>query len=141
MRSILFLAAAAALPTVAQYGGFNASAAKTASTNTTLIVLDASNTGYNAAMTSAIKADWKFTGSVDFINPSDLATQPLDPAKNYLMRIKRTDAEKHDAVFLALVAGWKQKKGEVLIVENDAVTNIPAEQELASIMEIGRAHV
>ena len=134
MRSILFLAAAAALPTVAQYGGFNASAAKTASTNTTLIVLDASNTGYNAAMTSAIKADWKFTASTDFINTSDLATRPLDPAKNYLMRIKRTDAEKHDAVFLALVAGWKQKKGEVLIVENDAVTNIPAEQELASIM-------
>ena len=134
MRSILFLAAAAALPTVAQYGGFNASAAKTASTNTTLIVLDASNTGYNAAMTSAIKADWKFTGSVDFINTNDLATQPLDPTKNYLVKIKRSDKEKHDAVFIALIAGWKQKKGEALIVEDGAVTNVPATQELASIM-------
>ena len=87
-----------------------------------------------AKITDAVKADWKFTAAVDFINTNDLGTQPLDPEKNYLVRIKRTDAEKHDAVFLALVAGWKQKKGEVLVVEEGAVTNIPAEQELASIM-------
>lgn len=134
MRSFLLLAATAALPATAQYGAFNANAVKTASANATLVVLDASNTGYNAAMTSAIKADWKFTGSTDFINTNDLATQPLDPTKNYLMKIKRSDKEKHDAVFIALIAGWKQKKGEALTVEDGAVTNIPAAQELASIM-------
>jgi hypothetical protein len=134
MRSFFFLAVAAAIPAAAQYGGFNASATKTASANTTLVVLDASNTGYNAAMTNAIKADWKFTGSVDFINTNDLATQPLDATKNYLMKIKRSDKEKHEAIFIALIAGWKQKKGEALTVEDGAVTNVPASQELASIM-------
>ena len=38
------------------------------------------------------------------------------------------------ATFIAIIAGWKQKKGEELVVENNAVTNIPAAQELASIM-------
>lgn len=134
MRPFLYLALAAAIPASAQYGSFTASAVKAAAANTTLVVLDDGNTGYNAAMTSAIKGDWKFTASADFINTNDLATQPLDPTKNYLMKIKRSDKEKHDAMFIALIAGWKQKKGEALLVENGAVTNIPAEQELASIM-------
>lgn len=134
MRPFLYLALAAAIPASAQYGSFTASAVKAAAANTTLVVLDDGNTGYNAAMTSAIRGDWKFTASADFINTNDLATQPLDPTKNYLMKIKRSDKEKHDAMFIALIAGWKQKKGEALIVENGAVTNIPVEQELASIM-------
>ena len=134
MRSLLLVACAPILASSAQYGTFNPKAIGAAKANTTLVVLDGTTTGYNAAITDAVKADWKFTAAVDFINTNDLGTQPLDPEKNYLVRIKRTDAEKHDAVFLALVAGWKQKKGEVLVVEEGAVTNIPAEQELASIM-------
>lgn len=134
MRSIAFLATLTTFGLNAQYGSFDAKAVAAAKNNTTLVVLDGANTGYNAAMTTAARADWKFTGSMDFINTNDLATQPMDPAKNYLMKIRRADAEKHDAVFLALVAGWKQKKGEALVVENDAVTNVPATQELASIM-------
>ncbi len=50
------------------------------------------------------------------------------------MKIKRLDAEKHDAIFLALIQGWKQKKGDVLDVVDGAVANIPAAQELASLM-------
>jgi hypothetical protein len=50
------------------------------------------------------------------------------------MKIKRSDKEKHDAIFIALIAGWKQKKGEALTVEDGAVTNVPPAQELASIM-------
>ncbi len=134
MRLLLPVALAVATSASAQYGTFSSAALKTASVNTTLVVLDGSNTGYNAALTSAIKADWKFNSSVDFINTNDLATQPIDPAKNYLMKITRVDKEKHAATFIALVAGWKQKKDEALIVENNAVTNIPASQELASIM-------
>lgn len=134
MRPLLYLALAAAIPASAQYGSFDAAALKAASSLTTLVVLDDGNTGYNAAMTNAIKADWKFTSSVDFINTNDLATQPLDPMKIYLMKIKRSDKEKHDAVFIALIAGWKQKKGEVLNVEDGVVMNLPATQELASIM-------
>ena len=134
MRLLLPVALAIATSGTAQYGSFSTAALKTASANTTLVVLDGSNTGYNAAMTNAIKADWKFTSSVDFINTNDLATQPIDPTKNYVMKITRVDKEKHAATFIALVAGWKQKKGEELVVENNAVTNIPAAQELASIM-------
>ncbi len=134
MRSLLLLACASFLTANAQYGTFNPKTAGAAKANTTLVVLDGATTGYNAAITDAVKADWKFTAEVDFINTNDLGTQPLDPTKNYLVRIKRVDAEKHDAVFLALVSGWKQKKGEELMVVDGAVTNIPAEQELASIM-------
>ncbi len=134
MRHFFQVALVAAIPASAQYGNFSSAALKTASSNTTLIVLDDGNTGYNAAITSAIKADWKFTAEADFINTNDLATQPLDPAKNYLMKIRRSDKEKHDAYFIALVAVWKQKKDEALVVENGAVINIPASQELASIL-------
>ncbi|MBP7516042.1 MAG: hypothetical protein KA791_15955 [Flavobacteriales bacterium] len=134
MRLLVPVALAIATSGSAQYGSFSTAALKTASANTTLVVLDGSNTGYNAAMTNAIKADWKFTSGVDFINTNDLATQPIDPTKNYVMKITRVDKEKHAATFIALVAGWKQKKGEELVVENNAVTNIPPAQELASIM-------
>lgn len=134
MRLFFPLALAVALPATAQYGSFDAKAVAAAKANTTVVVLDDANTSYNPAITGAVKADWKFTGSTDFINTADLGTQPVDPTKNYLVRILRKDAEKHDAVFLALVAGWKQKKGEALVVENGAVTNIPATQELASIL-------
>ncbi len=134
MRLLVAIATLATLTASAQYGSFDAKAVTAAKANTTLVVLDDGNTGYNPAITDAVKGEWKFTASVDFINTGDLATQPLDPARNYLMRIKRTDAEKHDAAFLALIAGWKQKKGEALMVEDGAVTNVPASQELASIM-------
>ncbi len=134
MRTLALLATIATLTAAAQYGSFDPKAISAAQANTTLVVLDDANTGYNAAISDAMKGEWKFTSSLEFINTKELATQPLDPTKNYLMRIKRTDAEKHDGVFLALVAGWKQKKGEALVVEDDAVTNLPASQELASIM-------
>ena len=134
MRLLLPVALVITTSGSAQYGTFSTATLKAASVNTTLVVLDGGNTGYNAAMTNAIKADWKFTTGVYFINTNDLATQPIDPTKNYLMKITRVDKEKHAATFIALVAGWKQKKGEELVVENNAVTNIPATQELASIM-------
>jgi hypothetical protein len=118
----------------AQYGSFDAKVVATAKATTMLVVLDDGNTSYNQAVMAAVKGEWKFTKSFDFINTADLATQPLDPTKSYLMKVKRVDAEKHDAVFLALVQGWKQKKGEVLDVADGAVVNIPATQEVASLM-------
>lgn len=139
MRSIGILALTAALLQItgtatAQYGTFDPKVVATARSSSLMVLLDNGNTSYNQAITSAVKADWKFNGSTDFMNTSDLATQPLDPTKVYLMKIKRADAEKHDAVFLALVQGWKQKKGETMEVTDDVVNNIPAEQEVASIM-------
>lgn len=134
MRFCTLAIALSALTAHGQYGSFDAKAVAAAKGRTTLVVLDASNTSYNSGMTGAIKADWKFTASTDFINTNDLATQPLSPEKNYVMKIRRVDAEKHGAEFIALVAGWKQKKDEALIVEDGAVTNIPPAQELASIM-------
>lgn len=134
MRNIsLGLAATLLLPCAAQYGTFEAAVVKDAAARTTLVVLDDGNTSYNQAITNAVKADWKFTGEVDFINLRDLGTRPLDPSMNYLLRIQRSDKEKHDAVFLALCKGWKQKKDEALIVEGGAVVNMPAVHELASM--------
>lgn len=127
------LAAGLACTCSAQYGTFEASTVKEASGRTTFVVLDDGNTSYNQAITNAVKADWKFTAQVDFINLRDLGTRPLDPAGNYLLRIRRTDPEKHEAVFLALCKGWKQKKDEALLVENGAVMNMPPAHELASI--------
>lgn len=128
------LTAAAITSISAQYGTFDPAILKEASTRTTLVVLDDGNSGYNQAIMSAVKADWKFTGQVDFINLRDLGTQPLDPTKNYLVRIHRSDKEKHEAIFLALCKGWKQKKDEALVIEDGAVKNMPAAHELASIM-------
>jgi hypothetical protein len=135
MRPILFsFFVLGATCAQAQYGSFDTKALAAAKANTTLVVLDDGNTSYNQAITGAIKADWKFTKSFDFINTADLATQPLDPAKNYLMKIVRKDAEKHDAIFLALIQGWKQKKGEAIEVTDGAAANVPGTQEIASLM-------
>ncbi len=132
--SILLLFCFALFTAKAQYGTFDAKAVTAAKASTTVVVLDDGNTSYNQAITSAMKADWKFTQAFDFINTADLATRPIDPTKLYLMKIKRTDAEKHDAIFLALIQGWKQKKGDVIDVADGAVVNIPDNQELATLM-------
>lgn len=132
--SILVAIIAITLQTSAQYGNFDTKALAAAKANTTLVVLDDGNTSYNKAIMNAVKAEWKFTKSFDFINTADLATQPIDPTKNYLMKILRKDADKHDAVFLALIQGWKQKKGEAIEVTDGAAANIAGTQEVASLM-------
>mgnify|MGYP000863069292 FL=1 len=136
MRSALLTALSAItfLSAQAQYGTFDPKAIATAKTTTTLIVLDAGDSPYNRTIQEAVKAHWKFTKSFDFITVNDLATAPMMPEKTYLLKTKKTDAEKHDGYFLTLVQGWKQKKGEVINVENNAVTNLPPAQELAFLM-------
>ena len=128
----LFLALSAALH--AQYGSFDKKAVDAAKQTTTVVLRDASSTPYSTGLLNAVKAHWKFTGEPEFGTITDLATVPVDPAKTYLMKIRRADKEKHEATFLALVQGWKMKKGETLAVEGNAVTNVPPAQELASIM-------
>lgn len=135
MRNALILTAVAlSVSAQAQYGTFDKKAVEAAKSSTTIVARDAADSPFNRDMMSAVKANWKFTSSTDFSSIQDLATTPVDPAKTYLMKIRRTDAEKHDATFLALVQGWKMKKGEVLKVENNAVINVPPAQEIASIM-------
>lgn len=135
MRHTLFLPALF-LPffLCAQYGTFDKKAVANAKGSTTIMLQDAGDSPYNRELMNAVKAHWKFTNSTDFGTITDLASAPVDPAKTYLMKLRKSDAEKHDATFLALVQGWKMKKGETLKVENNAVTNVPAEQEIASIM-------
>jgi hypothetical protein len=132
--SAILALSAITLTANAQYGSFDPKVVTTAKATTLLVVLDDGNTSYNQAVMAAVKGEWKFTKSFDFINTADLATQPLDPTKSYLMKIKRVDAEKHDAIFLAVIQGWKQKKGEALEVADGAVVNIPATQDVASLM-------
>lgn len=136
MRSPLItaLSALTILSAQAQYGTFDAKAIATAKATTTIVILDAGDSPYNRMIQEAVKAHWKFTKSFDFVTVNDLATAPMMPEKTYLLKTKKADAEKHDGYFLTLVQGWKQKKGEVLNVENNAVTNLPATQELAFLM-------
>lgn len=135
MRPLLILTALAASTAVnAQYGTFDPKAVAAAKGSTTLILRDAADSPFNRDLMNAVKANWKFTSSTDFGTITDLSTTPVDPTKTYLMKVRKSDAEKHDATFLALVQGWKMKKGETLKVENNAVLNIPPGQELASIM-------
>ena len=135
MRNNLLLAAiAVSISASAQYGTFDKKAVATAKGSTTIVLRDATDSPYNRDLMNAVKAHWKFTAGTDFGTITDLATMPVDPASIYLMKIRKSDKEKHDATFLALVQGWKMKKGETLNVENNAVTNLPPAQELASIM-------
>jgi hypothetical protein len=136
MRSTLLLSALAlATGANAQYGTFDKGAVSAAKGTTTVIVQDAGGPVYNRALLNAVKANWKFTSEPDLgMVVTELAKTPLDPTKTYLMKERKSDPEKHDATFLALVQGWKMKKGETLDVQDNAVTNVPAEQELASIM-------
>lgn len=135
MRSALLTALSVlALTAGAQYGTFDPKAVAAAKTTTTLVVLDAGDSPYNRAVQEAMKAHWKFTKSFDVITVNDLATMPIMPDKTYLLKTRKSDQEKHDGYFMTLVQGWKQKKGEQLDVVDNAVTNLPAAQELAFLM-------
>lgn len=135
MRNTLLLAAiAVSSASMAQYGTFDKKAVAAAKASSTLVLRDAKDSPYNRGLMEAVKADWKFTATPDFGTTTDLATAPIDPARTYLMKVRKTDKEKHEAVFLTLVQGWKMKKGEALNVEDDVVTNLPPAQEIASIM-------
>lgn len=135
MKHTLFLAALLAAASVnAQYGTFDKKAVATAKGSSTVVLRDASDSPFNRELMNAVKAHWKFTSEPDFGIITDLVAAPVDPAKTYLLKLRKTDKEKHTATFLALVQGWKMKKGEMLTVEDNAVTNVPPEQELASIM-------
>jgi hypothetical protein len=135
MRStFLSLITLAAFSAQAQYGTFDKKAVTDAKSAALNVVLEDGDSPYNRVIIDAVRANWKFNKDVDFIKSADLATQPLDPLKVYLMRTVKSDAEKHDGVFLTLVRGWKQKKGEALSVENGGVKGIPPAQELAFIL-------
>lgn len=130
----LFLALGLSTTIYSQYGSFDQKAAAAAKATATMVLRDAGDSPYNTALLNAVKAHWKFTSSTDFGTITDFATTPVDPAKTYLAKVRKSDAEKHDALFLVLFQGWKMKKGEMLNVENNAVVNLPPQQELASVM-------
>ncbi|MBK9177336.1 MAG: hypothetical protein IPM46_13585 [Flavobacteriales bacterium] len=123
----------------AQYGTFDAAAVKAARSTTLFVVLDPGDSPYNRAITNAVKSEWKFNSGVEYITVADLATQPIDPAKTYLLKTLRTDPIKFEGIFLALVRGWKPKKGEALRQTDNSFTSIPMEQELASLLIEPRA--
>ena len=128
MRNTLILAAVAfASAANAQYGTFDKQAVAAAKGTITVIVQDDGNTPYDRELLNAVKANWKLTTAPEFgTTVTDLSRTPLDPTKTYLMKLRKSDPEKHDAVFLALVQGWKMKKGETLKVEDNAVMNVPS---------------
>lgn len=136
-KSFLLTAAAALLlntAVTAQYGTFDAAAVKAAKGTTTIVVLDATDTPYNRALMEAVKAGWKFTGSFEFVKAPELAMRPITPEQTFLMKLSKVDPVKFEGTFLTLVRGWKQKKGEFLQEKDNAFTNVPADQELASIL-------
>lgn len=135
MRHLLFtLSLLVTASATAQYGSFDTKAIAAAKGTTTVLVLDAGDSPYNRAIMDAMKANWKFTAGYDVATVNDLAMQPMDATKTYLMKTWKVDPEKHGAFFLTLVQGWKQKKGEALQTQDGGFTNIPVAQELAFIM-------
>ena len=135
MRSILLSTVLiVSIPSIAQYGSFEASAVKAAKATTTIVVLDAGDSPYNRAIMNAVKSEWKYTTGYEFLTVAELAAQPMDPAKTYLLKTAKVDPVKFEGTFLTLVKGWKQKKGEPLQQKDNAFTSIGQEQELAFIM-------
>ena len=134
LRSLLVTLTAAPLIALAQYGAFAASAVKAAKALPLVVVLDAGDSPYNRSVMNAVKAEWKFNASVDFITVADLGMQPISADKIYLMKTRRTDPVKFEGSFMAVVKGWKQKKGDALQQTDNCFTTIGAEQELASIL-------
>jgi len=136
-KSFLLTAVAALLLTTglsAQYGTFDAAAVKAAKGTTTIVVLDVGDTPYNRALMEAVKSDWKFTGSYEFVKAPELAMRAITPEQTFLMKLTKVDPVKFEGTFLTLVRGWKQKKGEFLQEKDNAFTTVPADQELASIL-------
>lgn len=131
---ILLTLAALSLSAIAQYGSFDKKAIATAKASSTVLVLDAGDSPYNRAIMDAMKSHWKFTGGFDVMNVNDMALQPMDPTKTYVLKTWKVDPEKFGAFFLTLAQGWKQKKGEALQTQENTFTNIPVAQELAFIM-------
>ncbi|MBK8225978.1 MAG: hypothetical protein IPK70_02235 [Flavobacteriales bacterium] len=134
LRSFLVTLTAAPLIALAQYGSFAAPAVKAAKALPLVVVLDAGDSPYNRALMNAVKAEWKFNASVDFITVADLGMQPISADRTYLMKTRRTDPVKFEGSFMAVVKGWKQKKGDALQQTDNCFTGIGAEQELASIL-------
>ena len=135
MRTLLALASlAVSLNISAQYGTFDPAAVKAAKAGTTVVVLDDGDSPYNRTIMDAVKNQWKFTTEVDFVKVGELAAQPIDPAKNYLLKTVKVDPVKFEGTFLTLVKGWKLKKGDALQAKGNAFTNIPSEQELAFLL-------
>jgi hypothetical protein len=122
-----------------QYGTFDAPAVKAARSATTVVVLDNGDSPYNRTVMEAMKSHWKFTSEMDFVNVGDLATMPIDPARIYVLKSVKVDPVKFEGTFLTVMKGWKQKKGDALQTKENGFTNVPAEQELASILIDPRA--
>ena len=132
-RSLATIVLFTSLTAGAQYGTFNSTAVKAVKGTTTIIVLDAGDTPYNKAIMNAVKSDWKFTTSYDFVSVDQMAAAPISPEKTYLMKLSKTDPVKYTGTFLTLVQGWKAKKGEVLQQTDNNFNGIPSEQEMAFI--------
>ncbi len=134
LRPLLVTLATAPLTAPAQYGTFDAGAAKAAKAAQLVVVLDQGDSPYNRTIMNAVKAEWKLNASIDFITVGDFGMQPISPDKVYLMKTRRTDPVKFEGTFLAVVKGWKQKKGDALQQTDNCFTSIAAEQELANLL-------
>ena len=136
MQRILFSLALATsmLAAQAQYGSFDAATVKAARSATTVVVLDNGDSPFNRMLMEAMKSHWKYTKEVDYVNVGDLATMPMDPARIYVLKSVKVDPVKFEGTFLTVVKGWKQKKGDMLQANEIGFTNVPTDQELASIL-------
>lgn len=130
---ILFALTCSTAIATAQYGTVDPKAVTAAKALTTLVVLDDGDSPYNRAITEAVRAHWTFTTAFDFIHAHDLATAPIAADKVYLMKVVLTDPARFEMTYLALVQGWKQKKGETLDMKGNAFSTIPGEKLLATI--------
>ncbi len=116
----------------AQYGTFSTEVIETFKGNPLSIVLDNGQTEYNAYIKQVIEKSWQMN-AYDFISLADFKLAQLDTERSFLVKIKKADAQKHEATFLTIVNGWKKKAGEASVY-GDHVKNVPVDSEVAYIM-------
>ena len=132
-KYLLLLLFIAPLIMHAQYGSFSKEVIATFKTNGLSVVLDNGKTEYNDYIRQVMEKSWN-TNKVDFISMEDFKLAQYETERSFLVKIKKSDAQKHEATFLTIVNGWKKKKGNEASVYGTSVKNVPVDHEVAYLM-------
>lgn len=117
----------------AQYGTFSKEVITEFQNLPLSVVLDNGQTEYNDYIQMVMKDFWTMN-KVDFISMSDFKALQYDEDRAFLIKIKKADAKKHEATFLTIVRGWKDKKGQEAVTYANSMKYAPWATEVASIM-------
>lgn len=117
----------------AQFGTYDAGLASSVSQKPLIVVLDNTNSAYNAALKSAVEKHWTL-GSYSFSTLGDIGASGYLPDNNYLLHTSYTDPKTFEMHHVSVVAGWKMKKSQKVSTKGNAAVEVPAEQVIAGIL-------